>query len=113
MTSPLTQMIELTRGDDYAATVTFDQPVAAFSEIRFTVREAWATTETDNTDATLTKTLTPSSAYAADLDLANTETLTLALDQYVYDIQVTTASGAKVFTTQRGTLRITPDVTRG
>ena len=112
MTAPLTQAIDITRGDDYAATVTFDQPVAAFSEIRFTVRESWATTETDNTDATLTTTLTPSATSAADLDLTSTQTLALVLDQYVYDIQVITASGSKVFTTQRGTLRVSPDVTR-
>ncbi len=111
MTQPLIQAIALTRGDDYAAVLTFDQPVAGFTAMRFTVRESWAVAETDNTDAALTVLLTATSTYTASLELTSAQTLALQFDRYVYDIQVTTGAG-KVYTTQRGELRMTPDVTR-
>lgn len=114
MTEPRTESIRVTRGDDYGATFTFDQPVASFAEMRFTIREDWASAETDNADASLTTTLVGSGTYTADLQLshADTLTLTLASGQYVYDVQITTASGGKIYTTQRGMLRVTPDATR-
>lgn len=104
--------ITITRGDSYSAAVTFDQLVSAFSEIRFTVRESWATSETDNSTATLSKTLTTSGLYGATLDLTSAETLALTRDSYVYDIQITTVVGTKIYTTQRGKIRVSPDVTR-
>ena len=100
----------LTRGDDYAATVTFDQAVAAFSEMRFTVRSAWAESQTDNSDADLNVTLTATGTYTALLTLTADQTVALLGPEYVYDIQVT-ASGKK-YTTQRGRLRVDPDATR-
>lgn len=112
MTAPLVANITLTRGDDLAATFTFDQLVAGFSEMRFTIREDWATTETDNTAATLTKSLTASGDYTALLELSSAETLALIGESYVYDLQITTVTGSKKYTTQRGQLRVTPDVTR-
>jgi hypothetical protein len=112
MTAPLFESLSLTRGDDFGATFTFDQAVAGFSEMRFTVREMWATDETDNTDAALSVTLSASGTYTADLALTSAQTLSLALDEYVYDLQITTTSGGKKYTTQRGTLHMTPDVTR-
>ena len=110
-TTPIVNF-DLTRGDDYAADLTFDQLVAGFSEIRFTVREDWATTQTDNTEATLTATLSATGDYTAELSLTNAQTQALTADRYVYDIQVITVSGSKRYTTQRGCLRITPDATR-
>lgn len=110
MSQPRTQEIELTRGDDFGATVTFDQLVSGFSEIRFTVRETWATGETDNSDAKLSKALTPTGAYTAEIEITSAESLTLE-DRSVYDIQVVTVGGKK-YTTQRGQLRVSPDVTR-
>jgi hypothetical protein len=111
MTQPRVQNIELTRGDDYFATFTFDQPVSGFSEMRFTVRESWATTEEDNDEATLTLALAASGSATADLDISSEQSLALALDSYVYDLQITTNAGKK-YTTQRGFIRITPDTGR-
>ena len=112
MTAPLVQNITITRGDDWGATVTLDQPVAGFTEIRFTVRETWALEEADNTAATLTKSLTLSGTYTADIDLTNEETVALTNDEYVYDVAVITSVGSKKYTTQRGFLRMAPDVSR-
>lgn len=103
---------EITRGDDYSATVTFDQPVAGFTEIRFTMRTAWASNEADNAEAVYTTTLTPSGANAADLELPNADTVTWTDDSYFYDIAVITSAGSKKYTTQRGQLRMAPDVGR-
>jgi hypothetical protein len=102
----------VTRGDDYSASLTFDQPVAGFSDMRFTAREQWAETQTDNTDAAVSVTLTPTGTYTAQLDLTSAQTLALTLRAYVYDVQVTVASGGKKYTTQRGRLSIDPDATR-
>lgn len=102
----------ITRGDDYAASVTFDQLVASFSEMRFTVREQPATSEADNTDAVLTVTLAATGSYTAQLELTAAQTVALLNDRYYYDIQVTTTSGSKKYTTQRGQLRVEFDVTR-
>lgn len=111
MSQPRVENIELVRGDDFGATFTFDQPVSAFSEMRFTIRESWATTETDNTTAALSKTLSATGTYTADLDITDEEALALSLDQYVYDVQIITTGGRK-YTSQRGILRMTPDASR-
>jgi hypothetical protein len=113
MTQPLIQTVAITRGDDYSATVTFDQPVAGFAEMRFTIREDWARAEADNTEAALSVTLTGSGIYTATLSLTSAQTLALQFDQYVYDVAVVTSAGSKRYTAQRGMLRIAPDVTRG
>jgi hypothetical protein len=111
MTQPRIEMIKLTRGDSYGATFTFDQPVSGFSEMRFTMRESWATTEIDNTTATMSVLLVGSGAATADLAITYTQTGALALDAYVYDVQVVTIAG-KRYTTQRGQVVIGPDVSR-
>lgn len=103
---------EVTRGDDVTFDVTFDQLVAGFSAMRFTMREAWATTETDNTAATYTLLLTATGDYTASGDLPNATTQTWLNEIYVYDVQVITSVGSKKFTTQRGVVRLTPDATR-
>ncbi len=113
MTAPRTETINIVRGDDYLATFQFDQLVSTFSEMRFTIRDDWATTETDNTGAVLSVALTASGAYTADLALSSADTLTLQARQYVYDVSIVTALGGRRFTTQRGMLRPTPDCTRG
>lgn len=113
MTAPRVEIITLVRGDTYGATFTFDQAVSGFTSIRFTIRDAWATDETDNTTAAYTTTLTATGTYTAALTIPSASTLALQLDQYVYDVAVVvTADGAK-YTTQRGHLRMSPDVTRG
>lgn len=111
MTQPRTETIELTRGDDFAATVTFDQPVATFALIRFTIRPDWARGEADNAGAVFTVELTPTGAYTAGFEISSAESQELQLDRYVHAIQVTTTSG-KRYTTQRGPVLMTPDVTR-
>src|SRR6478752_4688516 len=112
MTQPRTETIELTRGDDYSATVTFDQPVSSFSEMRFTIREDWATSETDNSSAVFTALLTPSGTYTAELAVPHVDAVGLSKRRYVHDIQVTTSSTGKQYTTQRGPVFVGPDVTR-
>lgn len=111
MSQPTIVNLQVTRGDDFGAEVTFDQAVAGFSEIRFTVRETWAASETDNAEAVYTATLTPSGTYTASFEIPNATTVTWLLDEYVYDVAVLT-TGSKKYTTQRGTLRMTPDVSR-
>ncbi len=116
MTAPLIQPINITRGDDWGGTFTFDQAISGFSEIWFTVRAAYATTETNNTDAIFSATLTDgdiavSGAYAATIDVGHDVTLTWTSPEYVYDVQIETLGG-KLYTTQRGNLRMCPDVTR-
>ncbi len=112
MTTPTIVNFSVTRDDDFSAVVTFDQLVAGFSEMRFTVRETWASTESDNTDAIYTTTLTATGAYTASLEIPNAETATWTQDRLFHDISVVTAIGAKQFTTQRGEIRVGPDVGR-
>lgn len=117
MTQPRNQDIILTRGDDYSAVFTFTQPIADLDEIWFTVRTSYAiVTDTDNTDATLELTLTDADfvstgIYTVELNISNTDTLTLVEDRYVYDVCVRTDAG-KIYTTQIGKLKVLPDVTR-
>jgi hypothetical protein len=111
MTQPLTQNISITRGDDYSATITFDQATSGFAEMRFTVREDWATSESDNTDALISVTLSTSGTYTGTLALTSSQTVDLVSRMYVYDVAVTTLGGSK-YTTQRGHLRVGPDVSR-
>lgn len=112
MSQPRTETIEITRGDDFGAEVTFDQDVADFASMRFTLRETWAKDEPDNTSAILTVALTATGARTASLELTSEDTLLLQRDQYVHDIQIVTVAGAKKYTTQRGPVFITPDVSR-
>ncbi len=117
MSPPLTQNLSVTRGDDDGGTITFDQPCAGFNEIWFTVRTAWATTETDNTGAVFSGTLTGgevivTGTYTATIDLPSVDTLTWTNNVYFYDVQVRT-TGGKIYTTQVGQLRMIPDATRG
>ncbi len=112
----LVQSLTITRGDDYGAVVTFDQDIAGFTDIAFTVRETYATTETDNVSAVFSASLlaggvTAAGARSVAIDISNTATVTWSADKYVYDIQVTTTAG-KIYTTQRGPLYMAPDVTR-
>lgn len=111
MTQTAIQNIQITRGDDYDATITFDQNISDYEELRFTVRTDWATTETNNDDAVYTTELTGASSLTATLTIPSASTSIWTLPLYVYDIQVTSATGAK-YTTQRGKIRMGPDVTR-
>jgi hypothetical protein len=111
MTRPRIETIELTRGDDFSATVTFDQPVSGFAEMRFTIRETWATREADNDTATFTTLLTPSGTYTADFDIPHASAVAFEFSEYVHDIEVVTNAG-KRYTTQRGPVLIAPDASR-
>lgn len=116
MTAPLIQPLNITRGDDWGGTFTFDQAVAGFAEISFTIRTAWATAQMDNTDAVFSATLTDgdiavSGTYSATIDISHTDTITWTAEEYVYDVQIETVGG-KLYTTQRGNLRMCPDATR-
>lgn len=111
MTTPLQQTITIVRGDDYGGTVTFDQPVAGFASMHLTIRDDYATTQVDNTDATLSISLVATDTYTASIDITSAQTLTLQNDQYVYDVSVTTLAG-KRYTAQRGTIRMIGDVDR-
>lgn len=112
MSQPRIETIELTRGDDYAADIAFDQPVAGFASMRFTIREEWARAETDNSGAVLTLELTPTGTNTAALEISSAQSLALQFEQYVHDIQVVTVTGGKKYTTQRGPVIVGPDVTR-
>ncbi len=110
------QAIELTRGDDFGATLTFDQLVAGFAEIWFTVRVDWAKSETDDTAAVFSGTLTGgqialTGTYTATIDIPDEATRLWSGFNYVYDVQIRTTAG-KVYTTQRGKITVGYDVTR-
>lgn len=111
MTQPRTETIELTRGDDFSATVEFDQPVADFVSIRFTMRPDWARGEVDNDSAAFSVELTPTGTRTASFEISSDESLAFQADRYVHDVAVVTNAG-KTYTTQRGPVLITPDVTR-
>lgn len=111
MAQPSAIDIDITRGDDFTTTITFAQAVAGFSEIRFTAREQAATTETDNSGATLSVALTPAGTFTATLTLTSTQTRALQRTSYLYDIQTLTTGGLRN-TTQRGFLHVTFDVGR-
>lgn len=114
MTTPNQQAITVVRGDDTTLTITFDQAVAEFDDVWFTVRESWATSEEDDAGAVFSAELgggiTSTGTYTAEIALPNANTVTWLNDDYVYDVQV--KSSDKLYTTQRGTLRVIGDVTR-
>lgn len=111
MTQPRVETIELPRDTDYGATVQFDQPVASFTEIRFTMREDWATGEDDNSGAVYTTALTPTGVYTATFAIPSAVARAALKKRYVHDIKVVTAGGER-YQTQLGPVIIGPDVTR-
>jgi hypothetical protein len=117
MTAPTIQNLTHTRGDDFIRTITFSEDPATYQGIWFTVRESWATDETDDTDAISQAelgdgiVLTGGGAYTGSVSISNSETSGWTQDSLVYDVQIKTAAG-KIRTTQRGAIRQTPDVTR-
>lgn len=115
MSAPTTQTITHTRGDDFDRVITFSEDPSAFLGIWFTVRAAWAESEGDDSDAISQAELGDGIAVTGALTVAivipSSETVGWVDDSYVYDIQVLTSTN-KIRTTQRGSLRIQPDVTR-
>lgn len=116
MTSPSCENLTIVRGDDWTQVFEFDQPVSGFSEIMFTMRADYAApTDVDNSGAIFSAGLGTGVAilggFTVQLDITHAQTLTFTALTYFYDIQVTTAVG-KIYTTQRGQVRIIPDVTR-
>jgi hypothetical protein len=112
MTQPRTETIELTRDADFAAEVTFDQPVADFESIRFALREDWARDEPDDSSAVFAVELTPTGVYTAEFEIPKATARGLSRRQYVHDIKVTTLAG-KTYPAQRGPVFVGPDVGRG
>jgi hypothetical protein len=108
--------LALTRGDDAVLSVTFGQPLSTIEEIWFTVREGWATTETDDDLAVFSASLgegeiVASGASAAEVTISRAVTRALLFDEYFFDVQVCT-NADQILTPTRGQLRIEPDVTR-
>lgn len=117
MSQPTNVTLTVIRGDDQAWDLTFDQPVANFAAIQMTFREGWATTETDDTEASLKLSLadgdiTATGTYTARVEMTSADSLSLVYQNYVHDVQVTMVTTSKRHTTQRGPVRVTPDVTR-
>lgn len=116
MTRPNIENLTLVRGDDWSAVFEFDQELSGFSEIAFTIRTDWATTETDNSGAVFAGTLTggeivPDTGRRVVIEIPNATTLAMAEPYYVYDMQVTTITD-KIYTTQTGRIRMLRDATR-
>jgi hypothetical protein len=111
MTQSRVETIELQRDTDYEATVEFDQPVSAFAEMRFTVREDWAMGDQDNDGAVYTTLLTATGTYTAMLTIPSATVRSLLRKRYVHDIKVITTTG-KRHQTQLGPVFVGPDVTR-
>lgn len=116
MTEPKQQTLRAKRGDTKIWTITFDQAVSGYVEIWFTIRDGWATTEVDDADAISQKTLSgggiaTTGTYTADVEFSDVDALAWQKASYQYDIQIRTAQG-RIFTTQYGSLMITPDATR-
>jgi len=115
MSAPAQQSIDIVRGDDDDKLITFSVDVVNFEEVWFTVRESWRLNEADDTGAIFQATiangrLQPYSADTLLLLLPHAVTSGWAFDSYVHDVQVLTTTD-KVITTQRGTVRMTPDTT--
>jgi len=115
MTLPNTENLTLVRGDDYSQAFEFTQTVSSFTQIYFTARVAYATYETDNSAAAFSAMLgsgiSAIGSNTVQLDITHAQSLTLTAASYYYDIQVLTTTG-KIYTTQRGMLRVLSDVTR-
>ncbi|UOF77319.1 hypothetical protein [Caudoviricetes sp.] len=115
MAGPNLQTIEVVRGDDDDKLIAFSIEVANFADAWFTIREGWRENENDDGGVVFQARLSNGGiqAYSSNtllLPLPHDQTTTWGFDAYVYDVQVLTTAG-KVITTQRGTLRMTPDVT--
>lgn len=115
MTAPNSQPITHTRGDDFDRVITFSEDPATFQNIWFTIRESWATTEPDDSEAVyqaeLNDGITVTGPLTAAISIPAVDTLEWESDDYVYDVQILTAAG-KIRTTQRGHFHQEPDVTR-
>lgn len=116
MTQPTVENFSIVRGDDWSTVLRFSQALSGFDEIEFTIRDTWASSETDNTGAVFAGSLTggeivADGTYDVTVSIPNATTLGMTGDEYRYDIQVTTVSD-KIYTTQRGCIRMIPDVTR-
>lgn len=117
MTAPALQNLEHVRGDSFTRIVTLSEPLIAFTEVCFTLREVWASAEENDSEAELSLKLSNGGLEAGDeddqvvIEIDAEDTRDWTLDDYVYDVQVTT-TGGKVYTVLRGFLRVTPDVTR-
>ncbi len=114
MTTPTVNIVQ-TRGDTFEKVVTFSVDTSNFSAVYFTIRESWATTETDDATAVAKTSVALGgivlSGFTATITFSSAVTAGWLLDQYFYDVSVLTTAG-KHLTTVRGKLRMDPDVTR-
>ncbi len=119
---PNVQNLELYRDDDAEFLIHFYEPdtdapldAASVQEIRFVLRAARATTQTDDTDATFVAVrgdgIEAHESGAAKLTIPRAVTRALARDVYQYDVQATLQGKAK--TTQTGVVAVRGDVGRG
>ncbi len=117
MTQPVRQNLFAERGDTTAWTITFTQPLSAFVEIWFTVRDGYAEEQADDADAVSQLKLsnggiTPTGADTASAEFSSAQTSAWSAEmQLTYDVQVRTTTG-KIYTTQIGFIQLGPDVTR-
>jgi hypothetical protein len=114
MTQPTQQTLTHVRGDTFIKTASLSQPLTSFDDVWFTVRESYATTETDDSEAVAKGSIGGGEITGTGSDVTielPDDTTTWQQPQYVWDLQVKT-TGGKIYTAARGMLRITPDVTR-
>lgn len=123
MPSPPLERFSVVRGDDRERIISFFDsetnapvPLADIANVWFTMREGWAAAEEDDAAAIFQASLLgggilPEGASSVRLTLPHAATAAWMADEYVYDVQVSTVAGL-LTTTQRGFVRIEPDVTR-
>ncbi len=120
--TPNVQNLELYRDDDAEFLIHFYEPgtdapldAASVQEIRFVLRTARATTQTDDVDATFVAVrgdgIEAHESGAAKLTIPRAVTRGLTRDVYQYDVQATLQGKAK--TTQTGVVAVRGDVGRG
>lgn len=104
------------RGDTFEKLFDLDFDASQISSAWFTIRDGYATTETDDTSAVAQVTLagggiTVTGARQLKMTISDSVTRGWQLDSYVFDVQARLITG-KLFTLAAGQLRVMPEVTR-
>ena len=101
------------QGSSFALDLTIKQGGSALDLTNYTGRAQLRTTHVSNSvAATFTVTKTNASGGVLKMELSPATTAALAPGQYVYDLEVYTASDAIVKRVLQGDLTLTPEVTR-